>query len=200
MRFLSKPDPSAVSPDWRYPSNARQIRQALYADQIGFCAYTEDRLERTSSWDIEHFDPRLKNTDDDGPDNWYGALHWLNMRKDKETGRKIQDLQPMLHPTDPTLQRRVHFFKGEFRARNKGDTAAHNLLRFLYVNHPDLAQQRENELQNYRQILKMLGGDLDTFREFLLSKPRKLRYVSAVEAEFDFKFTRRELAESLQKA
>lgn len=37
---------------------------------MGFCAYSERYMRRTDAVDIEHFDPRLKTTEND--DYWIG--------------------------------------------------------------------------------------------------------------------------------
>lgn len=193
MRFLIKPSPSRVDPTWKYGSDTKKIAAALRADQCEFCAYSERRLDPTTSVDVEHFDPRLKDTPEDSTRNWYAAIHWLNLRKDKRRGNKIEDLQPMAAPDDPTLSKRIVYRNGEFRPSRKQDPAAQNLIDFLLVNEPGLAQERSNQLRWFRETFEFLGEDLPLFRRWLLSKPRKLSFVSAVEEEFEMTFLDLEL-------
>ncbi|HMR86944.1 MAG TPA: HNH endonuclease domain-containing protein [Saprospiraceae bacterium] len=64
-----------------YPNNRTQIANILFAEQKGFCAYTEEYIERTDAEDIEHFNPTLKGTDDDGYENWFLVKHQWNSEK-----------------------------------------------------------------------------------------------------------------------
>jgi CRISPR/Cas system Type II protein with McrA/HNH and RuvC-like nuclease domain len=46
-------------------TNNKEISIILFAEQNGFCAYTEEYLGRADARDIEHFNPKLKNTPED---------------------------------------------------------------------------------------------------------------------------------------
>jgi hypothetical protein len=66
MRYLKKiPESRVLSSGWHYPHDARRIRDELLREQRRFCAYSERYIMNTDSCDVEHFDPRLKETPDD---------------------------------------------------------------------------------------------------------------------------------------
>ena len=84
MRYLKKINNSAIVVNNLNYANAGQradIRAALINEQQGFCAYSERFIKHTDSVDIEHFDPRKKDTTDDNYYNWYATLRWLNSHK-----------------------------------------------------------------------------------------------------------------------
>ena len=57
--------------NWQYPANRTEITAQLMLEQHQFCAYWEIFIgNRGDSKDIEHLNPKLKNTENDGYDNW----------------------------------------------------------------------------------------------------------------------------------
>jgi hypothetical protein len=82
MNFLHK-DGAAVEQygDLRYPQDSEEARDALIGLQKGFCAYSERHLKPLDSVEVEHFDPRKKNTPADGFNNWHAVIRWMNAHK-----------------------------------------------------------------------------------------------------------------------
>lgn len=129
MRYLRKFQQSEIiKQGWRYATQHHrlQIRTELLKEQNNFCAYTERYITPIDACDIEHFDNRKKNTDEDSYWNWYAVHHWINMRK-----RSIENFLPILSPYDETLSTRVRYVDGEFRAANEEDREAIHLIDFL---------------------------------------------------------------------
>ena len=179
MRYLKKkPDSTIVSRGWRYPQDARQIRDELLREQRGFCAYSERFVHAIDSCDVEHFDPRLKTTDRDGYWNWYAVLHWVNSHKP----RKIDPYLPMLPPHDPDVSRRIRYEDGQFVAED-GDAPAENLIKYLGWNRPELAEDRSRHVRRIRELRSLFGEDADGFRDFLRLHRENLSFATALEVE-----------------
>jgi hypothetical protein len=66
MRYLKKsPHSQVISNELQYPKDSRSIRDELLKEQRGFCAYSERYVQNTDARDVEHFDARLKGTEND---------------------------------------------------------------------------------------------------------------------------------------
>ncbi len=184
MHYLRKThDSRVVSSGWQYPGDAKLIREALLAEQRGFCAYSEKFVQNIDSYDVEHFDSRLKGGDRDGYMNWYAVLHWMNSHKP----RKIEPFLPMLQPHDPELRRRIAYENGQFFAIRDDDLAAKNLIRYLGWNRPELATERSNWVSVVRELHGFFGDDT-AFLNYLREKPVYLSFISALTAELGFDF------------
>jgi len=152
-------------------------RDALTRVQFGFCAYSERCLRPLDSVDIEHFDPRKKGTNQDGIENWHAVLHWMNSHK----ARKIEPYLP-LPPLNGLIPDRIRYERGQFCCRD-GDVESDNLLKFLGVNRPEVAEERKKHVERVRRVkdwCERLGEDLHSF---LQADPDYLSFASALEAE-----------------
>jgi CRISPR/Cas system Type II protein with McrA/HNH and RuvC-like nuclease domain len=87
-----------------------KISKILYKEQKGFCAYTEEYIGRADAKDIEHFNPKLKNTADDSYLNWFLVKHQWN----NEKSIKWENFQPVLNPTDSTFENRILYDNGDY--------------------------------------------------------------------------------------
>lgn len=188
MRYLSKSTASRVIREgWRYSTTSHrpQIRAELLAEQRGFCAYTERYVAPVDACEIEHFDDRLKNTDQDDYWNWYSVLRWANQRK-----KRIERYLPVLAPHDPSVQTRIRYDHGAFQVVEPDDVEAANLIELLGWNDPTLAQYREkfvSRTKEYRAVF--FEGDDEGFVEFLRSDPERLSFISVLEVELKLMFS-----------
>jgi hypothetical protein len=96
--------------------------------------------------DVEHFDDSLKHTDQDSYYNWYAVNRFFNGKK---TNRKMADFQPVLSPATPDIATRIKFEDGIFQPVQEGDTEAGNLIEFIGMNLPELAEYRTKFIRRY---------------------------------------------------
>ena len=184
MRHLVKSEQSEIlTKGLKYKDgnsyNNAKIRAILIAEQGGFCAYTEKYIDSITSVDVEHFNDRLKNTDEDNYYNWYAVLHWLNNRK-----VSINSYLPILHPYENASQKRVHYQNGVYQVVNAGDTEAQNLIDFLQLNRYELHHERMNGIKRVKYLLEILGG-IDQLKTYLQIDQSSLSFFTALEAELD---------------
>jgi uncharacterized protein (TIGR02646 family) len=186
MRYLKKnPDSRIEQEGLKYSRNTKKnqyLRSLLLDEQKGFCAYSEKFISSIDASDIEHFDPRLKNTDQDNYRNLYAVCAWINQRKSSD----IQSFEPILHPSSEDLLDRIHYVDGVFRPRDSADQEAENLIKFLGVNRPELYQERLNHIRTIRDLQQICGPDPQDFWQFLARNHQYLSFSSALIAELDF--------------
>jgi hypothetical protein len=164
---------------WRYPRDAVGIRRELLREQLGFCAYSERYVKATDSYDVEHFDPRLKGHADDSYWNWYATLHWVNSHKP----RKIEPYLPLLPAHSPDVPSRIAYEDGQFVPVRDGDVEAENLIKYLGWNRPELAMDRQNHVRRVRDLQGFFEHDHAGFLSHLREHPANLSFITALEAE-----------------
>ena len=190
MRYLGKrKDSQVIQAAWQY-SNTRhrpKIRTELLTEQHGFCAYSERYVTPMDAWEIEHFDPRKKNTTDDDYWNWYAVHRRMNQLK---MHRSIVDYLPILSPYDPSVSSRIQYEYGQFEPIDAADQAAQNLIDFLGWNEPSLAQERAMHIQRkLNDFSRFFKHDLSGFIEYLSQDPMNFSYITALEAELGVSLT-----------
>ena len=184
MRYLKKtPESRILTAGWTYSDQDsranRKIRDELLREQQQFCAYSEKYVQPTESCDIEHFDPRLKHTAQDGYWNWYAVLHWMNNHKPK-----IERFLPLPAPFSPGLSERIRYEAGQFVAVSDADFEAKNLILFLGWNRPELSKERNNHVSRVRTLRdELLGGDEEAFLAYLQEHPQELSFATALRSE-----------------
>ena len=130
MNFLRKEITQiAQNAELHYPKDRDKSVEILIRLQKGFCAYSERYLKPLDSVELEHFDPRKKNTATDGFTNWHAVIRWMNAHK----ARSIEKFQPLPDITS-WVPDRVWYEHGQFVCREE-DQEARNLIDFLGVNH-----------------------------------------------------------------
>ncbi len=96
MKRIEKKDNSEVIiKNLKSPKDNFKIREILEKEQSNFCAYTEYRLTAGFARDLEHFNPKIKNTNKDNYYNWFVVSHKWNNKK----YTKWSNFQPILNPT-----------------------------------------------------------------------------------------------------
>lgn len=182
MKFLRKnSELLASNSDLRYKKSGdnSHIREKLMAMQLGFCAYSEKYLEHLDSVEIEHFDPRLKDTDRDNISNWHAVLRWMNAHKPKN----IEPYLPLPN-FDSWNFSRLEYSHGQFTCE-KDDVETKNLIEFLGVNRPEPTEARRKHVAQIAQIQKLMG-DL-TLEEIL--RIEHLSFPTALENELGIPVT-----------
>jgi|694.fasta_scaffold76131_3 hypothetical protein len=176
MNFLRKPnDQIAQHLGLRYPNDRKKAVEILMHLQKGFCAYSERYLKPLDSVELEHFDPRKKNTPNDGIENWHAVIRWMNAHK----ARKIENYEPLpdLENWDST---RVWYDRGLFVCR-EDDREAHNLIEFLGVNRQEVFEERAKHIARLKNLLEKAGVKM--LLEILEDSPDQMDFPSAIQAE-----------------
>ena len=183
MKFLKKDENSKILDEnlnYNTQSQRKRIRELLLSEQSGFCAYSERYVMKTDSVHVEHFDPRLKNEENDNYKNWYAVLAWINEHKPN----KIEPYLPILQPSHPNLNNQIKYVNGEYRAIDKNDSEADNLIRFLGLNKYELYKDRLNHIARIRFIKESSEND-DEFYEILSEDKSYLSFITALEVELE---------------
>lgn len=176
MKFLHKsPDSLTAYLGLTYPKDRIPARKALSDIQRNFCAYSERYLKPLDSVDVEHFDPRLKNSDSDNIYNWHAVIHWLNMRK----SNRIEDFEPLPDLWTWTYDR-VSYMDGFFVC-DQDDIETINLIEFLGVNRKEVYDERAKHVARIRRMMEKIGAD--ELIDFLAESPDDLSFPTAIAAE-----------------
>lgn len=169
------------------PSVNKKICGYLQEEQKNFCAYTEKYLIPLDAVEVEHFDPRLKNTTKDDYWNYYAVLRLMNSKKTN----KIDQFEPLLIPYAADLKDRIYFHDWLFKPVNDDDHEAANLIEYLGFNRPELYEDRKHHIERLLWLRSALADD-DKFIEHLLNDKRNLSYYSAFRVSFDIEDSRLE--------
>jgi len=177
MKRIPKDDNSLIiQENLEYPKNRWRIREILEKEQSCFCAYTEDRITATLAVDIEHFDPTRKSIINDY-NNWFAVSHKWNLTK----ASKWDSHQPVLHPSDSTLEVRIFYDEESGTYQTKpNDLEANNLLKLLDINNFELAQERRDYIKN----IKTSKFPITDLLDFLLNT-KILKFRRALETVFN---------------
>lgn len=180
MKFLRKKADSLVIGEglsYAVQSQRPRIRQLLKNEQQGFCAYSERYFQNTDETHIDHFDGRLKNTNEDGYYNWFVVLARMNTTKPK----KIAPYEPILSPHSGDLATRIQYKGGTYSPIDENDLEAKNLIKYLGFNKLELADDREKHIAR----IKFLKSHLQEqeFEEHLQIFPNQLSFITALEVE-----------------
>ena len=172
-----------VANDWKYGTHSEKIRGELLKEQNSICTYTETYFGRSDTRDIEHFDPKLKNTDRDSYHNWFLVKHQWNIEK----ASKWDKFQPILHPTDDNFEERIIYENGYYDFKI-GDIEAENLIKLLKLDDLELARERNEYINGHKEDIEELGMTAQTYFERLLKrKPNQVYFIRAIEEEFNIK-------------
>jgi hypothetical protein len=158
-----------------YPKDRDKAICALIRLQKGFCAYSERYLKPLDSVELEHFDPRKKNTDADGFANWHAVIRWMNACKP----RLIDKFEP-LPEIESWTAHRVRYEHG-FYVCDDHDLETRNLIEFLGVNRQEVFEERANHIARIRNMRQKVGDEM--LMELLSESPEQLSFPTALEAE-----------------
>ncbi|MFN8354322.1 MAG: hypothetical protein U0Y10_07750 [Spirosomataceae bacterium] len=180
-RQIKKEDSIILQSNWQYPTHGSQIREILLHEQRNLCAYTETYLAgRTDTKDIEHFDPTLKNTEDDNYQNWFLVKHQWNSEKASKWTR----FQPILHPTADDFEERVVYKDGIYIHREH-DKEAKNLIDLLQLNDKELVDERRGYIKARKKSITAKGQLAEVyFQNLLKDEPNRVYFIRAIEEEF----------------
>jgi uncharacterized protein (TIGR02646 family) len=157
-----------------------RIAAILYAEQKGFCAYTEEYISRTDAEAVEHFNPTLKNEPEDSYHNWFLCKSQWNMEKGSSARWKIH--QPCLHPTAADFESRIIYHDNIYRNANETDIDAQNTIAYLNLNDEHLVTKREYAINRHKANAELMGQPMPEYLSSL--PPRSVDYPTAIKSVF----------------
>lgn len=185
MKFLAKDPDSTILAEklvyrHRHGRNNARLRALLRDEQRGYCAYTEKRLSSQDSYDVEHFDPRLKGTGADDYYNYYCTLHTANQRKRRNEAslRHAGLFTDRFYQEPGGFQRRIRYIadEGVYEEIDPDDDAARALIAYLGLNAHELCEERRKHVARLR----------DTFARANWSPAQQLEHLSAYPVELSY--------------
>jgi len=188
MRFLIKPETSAATTmKYKPKGDNRALLSALRAEQKQFCAYTERRFRSDDSVDVEHFDPKLKGTKEDGTSNWYAVLHRANQRKRRQE-KKFEThalMKSRFFQSTAELWERIEYVSGEwiYAEREESDSIARALLEYLSINDIEHVEDRRRHVLRLAAIFEDAGYDDARKRAYFERHPEELDFITVLVAE-----------------
>jgi hypothetical protein len=184
QQIVKNPQSKILKENYQYPKHKKQILAELLVEQGEFCAYCEDRISSAMAVDVEHFNPYLKGTAQDGYENWFAVSHQINMHKGTKNAKSRWDAhQPLANLTDATLNNRILYDSGFYYAEGSQDVEIKNLLNYLLINSLNLPNERDN----YIKKLKALFDNVQELEDYLREFPSDIRFPRAIEHEFGIK-------------
>lgn len=183
VRKLSNSKALALIYSHTNPKQNNKIREKLLQEQKNICTYTESYIGREDGGEIDHFNPELKGKEEDGYQNYFVIKSQWN----KEKNNHWNFFQPILHPTDEELEKRICSNPKEARYyTNPTDLEANNLLNFLNLNDPDLIRQRKLYLERKRkEIERYKESPEEHFKNLLSEEPKAVYYIRAINETFN---------------
>ena len=183
-RVLKKLDSQIVTQQLNYIVNGdnTKLRDLLFAEQKGFCAYTETYLGRTDKKEIDHFNPTLKGKSTDNYDNWF----LIKAQWNSEKSSKWIKFQPVMPPTTLNLEERIIYSNGDYLVANSNDIEARNLVELLKLDDADLASERKKYITRKRDEIVQSGiPPIDFFQILINEDLNSIRFLRAIEKEFN---------------
>ncbi len=190
MKRINKSDESEiVKKSLSYPKDRKQIREILEKEQEYFCAYTECRVAAATAIDVEHFNPKLKNTENDSYENWFAVSSvWNNKKGTNNSISRWEKYQPILHPTASDLEERILYNEDEGTYYWKeNDKEAENLICLLNLNEIKLVDARRKHID----LLKSFVSKKSELMDFLTNpecRKTLIEFRRAIETVFEISF------------
>ncbi len=158
------------------------LRQILFDDQKGFCAYTETYLGRSDQKDIDHFNP----SQDYSERNNYINLFLCKSQWNKEKSNKWKDFQPVLSPLNEDFEERISYNKELklFEATSDNDIEAKNLVKLLKLDDYDLSVERKKYIQLCVELIKSYENPKEYFKKVIQTNVSNLQFIRSLEIEF----------------
>lgn len=161
------------------------LRQILYAEQKGFCAYTETFLGRTDQKDIDHFNPLVNYIER----NNYQNLFLCKSQWNKEKSNKWEKFQPVLSPLNTDFENRIQYNIDLklFEAADETDMEAKNLVTLLKLDDYDLSLERRKYIALCLEMMQTYDNPIKYFETVIRLSKHTLQFISSLEIEFNIK-------------
>lgn len=182
-RVVKNPNSEILIQGLTYVVNGNNsgLRDLLFAEQKGFCAYTETYLGRTDKKEIDHFNPTLKGQQTDNYQNWF----LIKAQWNSEKSSKWSKFQPVLHPTATDFENRIVYSNGDYHIAKSDDIEAKNLVELIKLDDPDLASERKKYINRKREEILQFGvSPKEYFNVLIEDDLNSIRFIRAIEQEF----------------
>ena len=188
MRFLSKTSESVILAEalvYRVTGDNRRLRSLLLDEQCGFCAYSEKRVNRLDSVEVEHFDRSKKGRDDYY--NYYAVIREANLRKkgkeQKHTGASF--FSSLFFHNPVALGRRIRYVIGDgvYETTSADDDEAAALIDFPGFNDNCLCEERSRHIRRLRDLFGDARYSASEKHSWFDEHPEDLSFATAIEAE-----------------
>lgn len=182
-RVVKNPNSEILIQGLTYVVNGNNsgLRDLLFAEQKGFCAYTETYLGRTDKKEIDHFNPTLKGQPTDNYQNWF----LIKAQWNSEKSSKWSKFQPVLHPTATDFENRIVYSNGDYHIAKSDDIEAKNLVELIKLDDPDLASERKKYINRKREEILQFGvSPKEYFNVLIEDDLNSIRFIRAIEQEF----------------
>lgn len=191
MKFLGKNPESEIRRaglTYKLRGDNQPLRDALLAEQKGFCAYTEERVTATDTVAVEHFNASLKRCDDYF--NYYATQQTANQRKRrKERAQKGASFFTTRWFQQPgAVEARLEYVPDShtYQPRDARDTDAATLISYLGMNAPELVDVRTSHVYAMLDIFELGQLDVAGARAWFAAHPRHLSFITALEATLGY--------------
>jgi len=190
MKFLTKSENSSIlKEELVYKRNAAQnnalLKEKLFAEQKGFCAYTE-RFVELKACEVEHFNHTLKYNDNYY--NYYCVLREANLRKKSKENQTVTNSISLFFQNPVQFNQRIRYNKDfkEYEVVNDNDNEADTLIDLLGFNDFELKTRRINHIKRLHKNKDDSNYTTHEFIEYLREfKQDNLSFITAIEIEFD---------------
>lgn len=190
MKFFAKrADSRWVAAKYKEKGHNEALLAGLLAEQSGFCAYTERKVDDDHTCAVEHFDPSLKGTDRDGYLNYYAVLQKANQRK-RRTEREHETaafFRSRFFQQPCGFDARIAYVPGEFVYEElvDDDDEAAAFIDYLGLSSEGRARVRRRHVERLKAIFKDAGYTASERLNFFRRYPSELDYITTLEAELD---------------
>jgi uncharacterized protein (TIGR02646 family) len=159
------------------------LRNILFKEQKGFCAYTETYLGRTDEKDIDHFNPSKDYTER----NNYLNLFLCKSQWNKEKSNKWDKFQPVLSPLNDDFEDRIAYNKelNLFEAKNEDDIEAKYLVKLLKLDDYDLSVERKKYIELCKELVTYYESPTIYFQKITQKHTTELKFIRSLEIEFN---------------
>lgn len=175
----------SLAKDIQYIKNGgnSRLREILFKEQKGFCAYTETFLGRTDEKNIDHFNP----TQDYSERNNYFNLFLCKSQWNKEKSNKWSDFQPVLSPLNADFENRISYNKELklFEAFDEKDIEANYLVKLLKLDDYDLSKERRKYIELCQELMQYFENPEIYFQKMATKNIEFLQFIRSLEIEFN---------------
>jgi HNH endonuclease len=160
-----------------------KLREILFKEQKGFCAYTETYIGRTDQKDIDHFNP----TNDFNERNNYLNLFLCKSQWNKEKSNKWDSFQPVLSPLNDDFEARICYNKELklFEATDESDVQANHLVKLLKLDDYDLSLERKKYIELCNELIRHYESPIIYFQKVTEKNLAELKFIRSLEMEFE---------------
>lgn len=160
-----------------------KLRQILFEEQKGFCAYTETFLDRTEQKDIDHFNPTKEYLER----NNYMNLFLCKAQWNKEKSNKWSDFQPLLSPLSDDFEERIVYNQELklFEAKEENDIQANNLVEILKLDDYDLSIERKKHIELSKELMSYFESPTKYFQKTIELDSTAIKFIRSLEIEFN---------------